>query len=523
VKRWLPWTVPAAAFALVQAMVLARIATGTPMASYLGGPGAQFHSHADRLWTWSTVQEALWGQGSLLTLPLDVDGDYPPLLHLVTSVLVAPFGHSLGAATASGMLWVALLAAALGMLGARLGGPTAGAAAATGIVLLPSLQAFSVRYYYETPMTAMLWLGIALLVLHWDGSRRRVVAVGAVLALAALTKWTALVFGGLSGLGLLWMARGDRIRRTHVVIAGAVAGALSGLYGCIPVLTGGHSSFLAMFNTFEGAPPIVLASLDRWWFYPLWLVRSVLSPALTVPLVALLGVWAARSRVAAPLIIITVVGQWLWLVVSVPILDERFVLTLVPALVLGAALGFGALGETPRRVLGALTVLVGLSVCWDAHLGRSGGFPDPGSPWQIQHVRQLGMDNAWNIDGAWARGDAVGEDCSELRAALWDLVERDDIAVLGVPEQAPVLRDHYWWAFKSAERAVMSPRGEDTPGLILVRVAGEPEGGVAQRILTLGGPPPAPPGWRGVQESEVLSAPDCPTAPAVHVWEESAP
>lgn len=526
--RLRPWLVPLAVGALVQIFVLRRIAGGV-MASYGGGSGAQFHIHAHRLWAWMSLRRAFGGHESPLDLALDLDGDYPPLLHVVTGLMIAPFDHSLTAASVSGMVWVWLLAASVGVLATRLprGGRNhvAGAAAATGILLLPSLQAFSARYYYDIPMTALLWAGLAVLVWGWDrADRRGAVVAGVVLAAAALIKWTAVPFGGLMGLGLLWMAwRSEpdraRVRVRAVLWAGSVAVGLVALYALLVSQGPGDSSLQTMSGTFAEDPrrgaPVFTA--HRLAFYPVWVWRSVTSPALAVVGLPLLGLWAARSRVGAALVVLTVLGQVGWLVATVPILDERFALTLVPALALAAALGFGELGRPARLAAGLLIVVVGLGVSWDAHFGRPGVFQLADPQWRLSHWRKLGMGNARNPDGGWTRGDAPGQDCAALRERMWDVVQRCEVSVLGIGQrQAPILGDAYWWSYKRAELAVLDRRPEGHRARFRFfntwdGVQGRP---VPDLTLTVGPAPAGPPTVR----IGAVPGTGCPDVEEVVIW-----
>lgn len=525
----LPWSVPLVVGVVVQIFVLGRIA-GAPMTSYAGGPGAQFHAHAHRLWAWASIRDLFaFREGPLHTL-FALDGDFPPLLHVATGVMIAPFGHTLNAAMVSGMVWVALLASSLGLLAARLsprGGTdhVAGAAACTGVLLLASYQAVSFRYYFDVPMTALLWAGVAVLVTGWDREDRRVaVAAGLAFFAAVITKWTAVPFGGLMGLGLLWMARRSppdaRRRRVRaVLIGGTVAVGLSLAYGVVTALGPGESSFGSMFDSFDSGDgaEVDLLTAYRVRFYPMWIVRSIVSPALTLLALPLLALWLARGRVAWALVTLTALGQLAWLVASMPVLDERFALTAVPALVLAAALGFGLLPRPGRWILGPLIVAVGLAVCWDAHFGRPGVFSIADPDWRIDHWRKLGLENAWNADGAWTRGDATGQDCAGLREQMWDLVQRCEVDVIGIGEaNAPLLGDGYWWSFKVAEHEVIGDRsGRERPALVVLNTwDGTQNARPPELTLTTG---PAPDGLAAVQVG-ALASEDCPDVPEVAVW-----
>ncbi len=515
---WRPWLLPVSVWFVVQCFVLGRLSQA--LATYEGGSGAQFHTHLQRLLAWRHIERALAFEADFWRLPVTLDGDFPPLLHVVTSLLVAAFGHSLEAATASGMVWVVLLAAALGRIAHDLAPAAsrheAGAAAATGVLLVASYQAFSLRYYFDIPMTALLWAGVAALIALWDRSGWRTWLVpGALFAAAALTKWTALAMGGLMGLGVLCLAlrssqeeRGRRVRA--VVLSGLTAGLLAGGYAGLVGVVKGISSLQVMADTFnEEAMEVTFLTVDRLRFYPTWIVRSVLSPALAIALLPLIGLWTLRSRAGLGLVLMTVMGQLGWLVTRVPILDERFVLTLVPAILLTAALGFASLGKRARLLTAPLVILLGLTVCWDAHFGESDVFQIADPAWRLDHWRKLGMENAYNVDGAWARGETDGLDCSNLRDRLWGAVLSCEAITVGVGErEAPLLSEGYWWAFKSLDEVV---RGVDDAEFRLLNTW---DGPGAELVFTAG----ATPEGGGMVRIGDLDTSDCPEVSAIVVW-----
>ena len=136
------------------------------------------------------------------TSPWDIlvtaDRAFPPLMHLVSAGLGELVGHGATNAAATGLLWLLLLAVATGGMAAMLTGERrAGFAAATATFLVPALSGAAIRYYYDLPMTALLWASAAALMLGFH-YRRAVVGgltAGLLLAAAALTKWPALAFG----------------------------------------------------------------------------------------------------------------------------------------------------------------------------------------------------------------------------------------------------------------------------------------------------------------------------------------
>lgn len=98
-------------------------------------------------------------------------------MHLVTTPLAAMGGHTDIAAQRSSILWLFLLAAAVGATAWQFSRDRlVAAAAATGTLLLPALHAVATRYYYDLPFTAALWALVAAALATWD---RRPIVGGA--------------------------------------------------------------------------------------------------------------------------------------------------------------------------------------------------------------------------------------------------------------------------------------------------------------------------------------------------------
>jgi hypothetical protein len=406
-------------------------------------------------------QDAGAGTHSVLRVPWLIDGEYPPLLHVLTGLMLAPFDHVLGGAVLSGLLWVVLTAVAVGLIAGRLSGrlgrfdPVAASAGATSLLLLASFQGQAIRYYYDLPMTAFLWLAVAAVLLGWD-TRPRSAAVGGGLlfALAGLSKWTAVPFGGLMGLGLLGLAlvSAPSRRRSRLKVAagsGVVAVLVAGAYVVLGILWTSSSSFLSQISTAAWAEePVEMATLPRLLFYPEGIVHAVLSPALTVLLCAFLATWVIRSRRGGVLITLVVIGQLGWLTLFLPTQDERFALTAVPALLLPGAIGFAHLARRARWFLGPLTVLVAVTVAWDFHLGLR---DDPGQRhrgFKVQRVADLGLDSTTFPDAAWARGDEPGRSCAAYREQILDLIGRCKAHTVGIGEEgSPIVSEGRWWSY----------------------------------------------------------------------------
>jgi len=483
-RRWSRYGVGVALVVVVTvcALVLVRI-SASPMQPY-GSDSAEYIEHHARVTTllaWADFQR----QGDSRAFLQTVDGSFPPLLHLVTVAMGSLTGHSERDVLWTGLLWLALLAASVGATGWLITDSTrVGLAAFVGTFLLPAGHAFAARYYYDLPMTALLWAMTPLGLWAW---RRRPLwgglAVGLLWFAAALVKWTALPFGGAMVVGLALTGRAGAAPASAgslglPVVRRFLAASVAG--GVLLVLTtafvrevGPHDSFTAMLGDIgergevwgptgfhegglEGALHHLVGSLqpitdDRLGFYPERLVASIFSPVLLAPVLLLLCYWVLRAPRGWPLVAIVVFGQWLFLLLRVRPVDDRFLLTLAPALVLAAALGWA---ELPRRIahaVGCALVVVGLLVCADFHHSKGSTAVAAEGPGAGSDRRQRwGLNDSMDQRG-WARRDAQAEDRTALREQLWQRLEACVGDYLRFPVHQPFVGDQgdlYWFEYR---------------------------------------------------------------------------
>jgi len=454
-----------------------------------GADAAHYIEHTARLDVLQTLRDLQLGPGgsdTIGSMTEDLDGSFPPLLHLVTLALGAVTGHAADSVLWTGLLWLLLLAGSIAIIAHRLSGSqTTAAAAFCGTLLLPALHASASRYYYDLPMTAVLWLSVAVALRTW-GKRPIVagLAVGALLFAADITKWTALPFGlimlagaaltGHTGEKASTVPWGARLKATTIAVT------LSSLlvFGFLE-LAGNHDSFTAMLgdigergeiwgphgvdsnrigaitsHIFRDLQPL---SEERLHFYGVRLVTSVFSPILLAIVALLTATWALRSRAGWPLILVTVLGQAAFLLLRIPPTDDRFLLTLAPALVLAAALGWQELPERVRRVTASLTLVVGLAVAIDFHVA------DP------EHIepatRAVGQEELsdlllWGLNDSadqrgWARRDRQHANRDEARELLWTQLDGCAADVFKVASERSLVSDHsargdlYWLRYRS--------------------------------------------------------------------------
>ena len=449
---------------------LHRIAR-TPIAPY-GDFGAAWLEHEARLHF--ALQWRDHAGAGLWERILAGDGQYPPLLHFVTLGFSRWTGYRVEDVAWTGLLWLALLAAAVAACAwAITRSSLATSAAATLVFLWPTGPAVATRYYYDLPLTAVLWVTAAVALAGWDGASpldrrwRRVprflaqlvvvlpfgALVGLLAAIACGFKWTALAFAPLMvGAAFLCPVHRDGLRwRLPVRLLGLGVATALGCYLLWTVgLSLGERGSLAItlndmwpgvgtelykaeglwsFDAARQAMPPGGASDSplRGMFYPLTLITAVLSPLFAATLAGPLVHWVRRDRRGAPFVLGVVGGQMMFLTLVISSLDERFLLTLAPAVLLAAAVGWSTLDPTRRTRWGALVIAAALCVSTDFHYGDD-------LPWATPvdvripgadtvRIRGLGLGDSWEQRG-WARLDSQANPRVQARAMLWSLMHQ---------------------------------------------------------------------------------------------------
>jgi hypothetical protein len=478
-----------------------------------GADGAQYIEHAARLAVLRTVETV--GPFRPWRLLVASDGSFPPLMHLLSVVPGSIFGHGAGVAAATGFGWLLLLAFAVGWTAAGVTGRSAVAApAAAATLLVPAAHGFATRYYYDLPMIALLWLGVACVLAGRD--RRPLLAGGAaglLLFAAAVTKWAALAFGAPMLVGALitgWAGvrqRGGGRRLVPPRLLCGVACAVVAVALCAAFLVGrsGDNSFATMgrvafaegspadWDGREDAPGALGAAAGQvierigqleaadLAFYPLRLVTSVFSPVLALLLGLLLLRWLGRGRQGLALVLVVGAGHALFLLGVMPVLDDRFALVGAPALVVVATCAWASMERQPRDVVGILVVVVGLAVALDFHFGAPALWnaevqvlaPDR-DDFPPTWLRGVGL--AGSVEGrGWSRHDATPSPRQPLRDLTWGAVSACRPEGIGVELERPLIvpdGDAEWLRY----RALLSEAVDGRPG---PRIGGlcPPDGG----------------------------------------------
>ena len=539
-RRGAPPAVAAGLAATVTLILVTRLLRH-PVDDYgVGGTG--YNEHWQRLvWSDRVSGSLADPSGGLAGLVQAMDVDFPPGLYAWGEAASLLVGRSAGGVALAGIGWLLLLAVAVGLVGEALGGRRAGIAAFVGTLLLPAAHGSAIRFYFDLPMTALAWCAVAMLAAM--GARRPLIGgllVG-VLALAATAfKWTAIPLAAPLLLGMA-LERGSGpggsggavarpVRRRLVALA--IAAALWGGGTAAWVATSGPQGSLQRMASeaqmagpeADGGPRAVglggVASgvsktlVEPAWerrvparvaWYGLASIGAVVSPALTVVALLLLLPWLGGRRSGARLAAIGLLGTAAFLLLLVRPIDERFVLTLAPALPLLAGLGWASLPEGRRRRWGAMAVAVGLVVALDFHhlpstpVSRAA----EAQPWQREiepdednvlstvRFRGLGAASSWERRG-WGRLDEAPPDRRPLRRALLDVLVPCAPSRIEQQEYAPVITeqgDLVWLAYEFALRqargelprtpfwGTCDPSQDTPPGLVVL--AAELPGGVA--------------------------------------------
>ena len=489
--HWSHLAAPAAVLAAVVAILGVRL-SDAPVDAY-GELGAEWIEHFERV----RVAQ-VWGYDrGLGSFAVGADGAYPPLLHVLTVPVGGLGGHHAEAVVWTGALWLLLLAIGLGLCARGLapGRPGVVAAAVVGGLLMPAACGAASRYYYDLPMTALLWLAAGLLLTL---GRRWPVAGGALAGIAAagaaLVKWSALPFaaplllgavlsagrrgegegdGGREGRGPSDGGRGGHVRGRVLLVVGLAVGLALPAGGYLAASTRSWTEMMGTFvpdqdpvgavgaaamRTVQADPRLQAPDrsersggrLERLGWYSHRLVFAVWSPLGLLVMLPLAGLWAWRRGPGGWLVGLTIGGHLVFVVLAVPPLDERFVLPLAPALGLAAALGWGRLPDRWRLGAGCAAVAAGLWIAADFHLGEDPNLDPRTTVGSDEPIAGLGLTSSWERRG-WGRADRRRPARLVFREALWEPVDQVDarrVGIIGGPLIDP-FGDTNWWRYRA--------------------------------------------------------------------------
>jgi len=396
-----------------------------------------------------------------------LDQQYPPLLHVITisaTPLIGPGAEGVGRAM---VLWLLLVGLGAGITTWGLTGrPTLAIAGGTASLLLPALPAASLDYYYDLPMTALLWCSFGtVLVARRFGSVSLGGLGGLLFAAACLMKWSAIP-QGLPFLGAALICplprRTEQSAKTRLLLVLAILGVGGGLLALFSTISTASWHEMRYITLGEGQRDLgLLGSLlgtlqipdsSRVVAYLFRSVTAIFSPLLA--LLVLLGTWRwlISARQGWLLFGFGALANVVFLTFLVPPSDERFLYPLAPALVLPAVLGWATAGARVRAAVSAAWVAISLAVIWDVHHGQPSIF---NQPWETQLVpdyrgRGVSLDSGDPAVG-WFRADQAANRrvFYPARERLFDYLLSCGGETLAVTQGA--LQDHAditWWKYR---------------------------------------------------------------------------
>jgi hypothetical protein len=197
---------------------------------------------------------------------------------------------------------------------------------------------------------------------------------------------------------------------------------------------------------------------DKLAWYAVQSITSVLSPLFAVPVLALATLGAIRHPRLLALAGLVIGGQFIFLVLWIPVLDDRFLLSSLPALVLLAGLGFAGVSPRWRPLVAGLTVLCGLWVASEFHLSfpplpSAGWEASPGQSWQGPPLRGHGIALGDSFERrGWSRSSSTPDNRGEVRETVWAELASCRPTVVLIPEASPEAApagEVYWLDYRS--------------------------------------------------------------------------
>jgi len=210
-------------------------------------------------------------------LPIETYTYYPPFTYWVTDLFYAFLGTGLWVAILSNAVFIAILAFASYGIGKSLWNRRIGLLSAIFVLTTPVMVSNFKEYMLDAPLTAMVALGLYLLIRTESFSRRRPsVLFGAACGLGLLTKWTFPFFLALPLVASGVAALGPAIRRRSLVPlqnlgAAAVVGFL--ICGYWYLHNRGQlshdASLYSGLAVYKGLPHVASVSSLLWYFWTL--------------------------------------------------------------------------------------------------------------------------------------------------------------------------------------------------------------------------------------------------------------
>ncbi len=414
-----------------------------------------------------------------------LDQQYPPLLHAIATAASPITGISAEEVGRAMVLWLLAVALGAGLTAWGLTGRSRVAmAAGTATLLVPALAATSLDYYYDLPMTGLLWCSVGtILVSRRKGSVLGGALAGVLFSAACLMKWSAIpqglpfLFGALA-FPLPTLASESKTRRALITVAALItSGVLLFQFTAISMaswqemgsvtLGEGQESLSRigrLFRTFRIPGPPKIGT------YLLRTVTALLSPLLAGVVVLGTVQWLRSARPGALLFGLGLAVNAVFLLCFVPPADERFLYPLVPALVLPAVFGWASVRPRLRAAGAVAWIVISLAVIWVVHHGAPGLLNQAWktNPQSDYRGRGLSLDSGDPAVGWFRADDAADRDVfAPDREELFAYLRSCGGETLVVAQAA--LQDHAdatWWDYRVALQKLHST--EDTFARLMI-------------------------------------------------------
>ncbi len=490
------WWLCLIASALVMALVAVEhlsVVSETPLVCF-GMGGAEYIEHIERAAVFERTDGyrslgRLWALASDLK---ELDGSYPPLLHILAALWSRAFGQGIQAAVNLNLVFLALLALATALLTQRLrdelvdrppptdkategGRPwplrCAPLLAAALVIAAPAMAGAARRYYYDLPMTLAVTAAFAaMLVAHrsWRGA----LLGGLARALALMFKWTAgFYLMPLWGLAVMRGARRGWGGTRRGAAARLACGAALTIALCLPLLGNSrtvmapldrvtslvgvqlevplpdrgsfevslHQSNQPLVNEFRQDDRLVMTGQRIVWYGDA-LTHAVAGAALFACLAVFTVVGWRRWRVAVIVTLAALVPLG-FLVLQAPVRDERFLLPLLPWIIAAAAVHWGSARRHGLHTTLALTALAAAVVQLLAFDGV------------IPLRRQLGLRSSTQLRGWNLVGEAATSPFEAYDAHARDLCRNQEHGVaLRIDSELIGIRGWQWAVIGHCQR-----------------------------------------------------------------------
>jgi len=334
-----------------------------------------------------------------LTKLLTVSSYYPPFFYVSTLPVTMIFGFSCDALAAANILFLAVMASGLFMIGRRLFNEAAGIGAVVITLLFPIVFALSREVLLDAAILGMVTLALDRLDKNGFGTNLKSdVILGAAIGFAVLTKWTAIAFlPGPFLLVLIDSIRTEKLPFTRVLRSLATVGLVTSAV-VLPWFLANSSGFFKSAANALGTDAVLQGDPSGLFESLAWYGKSLKNTMISVPvgIIVLAGLlafgWKVRNRKALLFLFAWIVPAFVVFLI-VPNKDARNLVPLLPALALAAAAGLDAIRpRAAQKALWGALILVGviqfysISFGWPVKSPHGYTHPPKAEKWKIEEI-----------------------------------------------------------------------------------------------------------------------------------------